>query len=49
MTEEQAEKVIKLLASINTKLNGIENSISPVYDASDVYVKLEEILAALQK
>ena len=43
MNEEQAERMITLLESIDSKLGNIESNTSPVYDASDVCSRLDDI------
>lgn len=48
MTEEQADRMIELLETISSSLSTIESNTSPVYDASDVCSRLDDIHATIQ-
>lgn len=48
MNEEQADTMIRLLESIDYKLGNIESNTSPVYDASDICSRLDDILQAIE-
>jgi hypothetical protein len=48
MNEEQADTIISLLESIDSKLSNIESNTSPVYDASDICSRLDDIFQAVE-
>lgn len=48
MNEEQADTIISLLETIDSRLGIIEINTSPVYDASDICSRLDDILQAIE-
>lgn len=48
MTEEQADKIIEILLSIDSRLDSIEsNTPSSAYDLGDIHSKLGDIETAI--
>ncbi|REE07869.1 hypothetical protein DFQ09_11063 [Winogradskyella pacifica] len=48
MTEEQGNRIIELLESMNSHLDSISSNTNPAYDASDICNRLDDVITAIE-